>query len=333
MSIRFQSHRPTFAQHAYALAGTFTLLAFAALDARAETAPKREVRFTGPLVSSAPPLPKGVLNIEPYLIDTQVVGYYDNKRNRHDIDGMPDGWNLVVPMQYGVTDRMSLGATLSAGLASSVDSGRSFEVGDTGLSLSYLLAKSTAPHAAALTLAVRQNVTTGRHDRLDRHGLAEASGSGAPTTRVGLYGQAYFLPERTLRGRINVLWRVPGTRAPIEGTSAYGTPVGFHGHAELGSAIQVSFGMEYSLSPTWVLAADLLYERDRGAQVSGDVANGADTHRFERDITSWWRQSVAPAVEYHWSDRIGLIAGALVSFEGRNSAAIVSPQVALNMVF
>jgi hypothetical protein len=91
--------------------------------------------------------------------------------------------------------------------------------------------------------------------------------------------------------------------------------------------------MEYSLSPTWVLAADLLYERDRGAQVSGVVASGADTRRFERDITSWWRQSVAPAVEYHWSDRMGLIAGALVSFEGRNSAAIVSPQVALNMVF
>lgn len=314
---------------ACAFAGMFALLATASLDARAE----RDVNFTGPLVTSAPPLPEGLFVIEPYLVNTQVVGYYDDKRDRHDIDGMPDGWNIVVPMQYGVTGRLTLGATLSAGLATTVDGGRSFEIGDTGLSLSYLLAKSDGPHAAALAVAIRQNVATGAYDRLDREGLAEATGSGAPTTRLALYGQSYFLPDRNLRARVNLSWRVPGTRSSIDGVSAYGTPSGFSGHAELGSAFQAALGVEYSFNPNWVLAADFLYERDRGSSVRGTVAADGDTTRYQRDITAWWRQSVAPAVEYHWSDRVGLIAGALVSFNGRNSAAIVSPQIALNMAF
>ncbi|HEY0502152.1 MAG TPA: hypothetical protein VGD42_01550 [Lysobacter sp.] len=321
------------AHNTYAFAFALLYLAIADAHAEAGRAAPREVRFTGPLVSGAPPLPRGLFNIEPYLIDTQVVGYYDEKRNRHDIDRTPDGWNLVVPMQYGVTERLTLGATLSAGLASTTGSGRHLETGDTGLSLSWLLAKGDAAHAATLTFALRQNLATGTHDDLERHGLAEATGTGAPSTRVGLYGQAYFLPERTLRGRINLSWRVPGARAAIDGTSAYGTPAGFSGHAELASAMQASIGLEYSLSPTWVLATDLVYERDRGAHVAGVVANADGVRRLERDVTAWWRQSVAPAVEYHWSDRVGLIAGALVSVEGRNSAAIVSPQIALNMVF
>src|SRR5688572_21840544 len=60
------------------LAGLVACL-FAANGAHADSGHSRdrEVRFTGPLVSSSPPLPKGLLNVEPYLINTQVVGTYD----------------------------------------------------------------------------------------------------------------------------------------------------------------------------------------------------------------------------------------------------------------
>lgn len=322
-------YRTTPIPRACAVAGTFALLAIASLEASAG----REVRFTGPLVTSGPPLPQGMLAVEPYLVNTQVVGYYDDKRNRHDIDDMSQGWSVVVPMQYGVSERFTLGATPSAGLAYTVDGGRSFRIGDTGLSLSYLLAQSEGPSAAALAVAIRQNLTTGTYDHLDREGLADATGLGAPIIRLALYGQSYFLPDRNLRARVNLSWRLPGARASIDGASAYGTPAGFSGHAELGNAFEAALGMEYSLSTNWVLSADLLYERDRGANVRGVVASHGDALRFDRDITAWWRQSVAPAVEYHWSDRVGLIIGAVVSFDGRNSAAIVSPQIALNMVF
>lgn len=319
------------AHRAQAFACTFALLLLAIADASAQQLEaKQAARFTGPLVSAAPPLPQGVLTVEPYLVDTQVVGYYDHRNNRHDIDGKPDGWNLVVPMQYGVTGRLTLGVMPSAGFATTVAADRHLEIGDTDVSASYLLARSTAPHAASLAVALHQNLTTGTHDRLDRHGLAEATGSGAPSTRLALYGQAYFLPERTLRGRFNVSWRVPGSRAPIEGASAYGTAPGFSGHADLRSAMQVSLALEYSLGPNWTLAGELLHERDRGVVVRG---THGDRGRFTRDGTAWWRHSFAPAVEYHWTDNVGLIAGAVVSFDGRDCAAIFSPQVALNMVF
>lgn len=315
------------------LAG-FVACLFAANGARADSGHShdREVRFTGPLVSSSPPLPKGLLNVEPYLINTQVVGTYDANGNRHDVDGVPDSWTLAVPMAYGVTDRLNLGATFRAGLASTLSGSRSWQMGDTGVSMSYLLASRDA-HNAALTFALKQNLPTGRHDRLARHNLAEATGSGAATTRIALYGQAYFLPEQNLRGRINVSWRVPGSHAPLDSESAYGTPAGFDGRVELGAASEASLGLEYSLNPRWVLATDLVYEQDRGARLRGTIPSGSGAVAFDRALPSSWRASVAPAVEYHWNDRIGLIAGAFVSFDGRNSAAVFSPQIALNMVF
>jgi hypothetical protein len=43
--------------------------------------------------------------------------------------------------------------------------------------------------------------------------------------------------------------------------------------------------------------------------------------------------SVAPAVEYNFNDRFGIVAGVQFSVAGRNNDAFVAPQVAFNMVF
>ncbi len=326
--------RTTSARAAVPLLTVLALYLFAATCANADSGHSRdrEVRFTGPLVTGAPPLPKGLLNVEPYLINTRVVGVYDRDGRRHDVDGVPDSWTLAVPMAYGVADRLTLGATFSAGLASTLSGNRSWQMGDTGVSMSYLLAKRDA-HNATLTVALKQNLPTGRHDRLDRDNLAEATGSGAATTRVALLGQAYFLPRRNLRARINVSWRLPGSHASLDGESAYGTSAGFDGRVELQGASQASLGVEYGLNPRWVLATDLVYERDHGAHLHGTIRSDAGPLAYDRALPSSWRASLAPAVEYHWNERIGLIAGAFVSFDGRNSAAVFSPQVALNMVF
>jgi len=306
-----------------------------ALSAHADTGASAEpdIRFTGPLVTGAPPLPKGLVNVEPYLINTQVRGIYDDHGNRHHVDGVPDGWALLVPVGYGLTDRVGVGATFSAVDASTPTGGRKWELGDTSVSASYLLASSERNNAA-LTAAIGQNLPSGQADLLHRHGLAEATGSGAATTQLSLSGQAYFLADRNLRGRFSVGWRLPGAHASLDSDSAYGTPAGFHGRADLHAASQASISLEYSFNPEWVLATDFIYEQDRGTHVRGVVTSSDNTRSaYDRELPSSWRMSVAPAVEYNFTDSVGVIAGAQVSLDGRNSAAIFAPQVALNMVF
>ncbi|HEY5850513.1 MAG TPA: hypothetical protein VIT62_07080 [Lysobacter sp.] len=305
------------------------LAALAAGHAQAQAPGDDAIRFTGPLVSSSPPLPKGMLNVEPYLINTQTVGLYDNEGDRHDVDGVADDWQIAVPIQYGATDRLTLGVSLNASYAPDHGSQRHVVAGDTRLFASWRLAQGTGAHRPALTLSLRQNLTTGQHDRLETRRNPVATGSGANTTTLALDGQAFFLPRGRLRGRAGVAWRLPGSRAGLHGESAYRTQTGFEGNAELGHGVVANLGAEYSINPSWALATDLVYEYDDDVRVRGRTGQA----QVDLTLPSSWRVSIAPAAEYHWSDNTGMIFGALVSLDGRNSAAIVSPQVAINMVF
>ncbi len=294
---------------------------------------QQEARFTGPLVSPAPPLPKGLFNIEPYLIQTRVVGQYDAQGHRRDVDDVADDWRLTVPMTYGVTDRLTLGATVNAVFAPDDGAQRHLTAGDTTLTAYWLLAMGQGDHTPSLTLAAYHNLTSGQHDRLDQRRLASATGSGAASTTLSLIGQSYFLPGRNLRGRAGLSWRLPGAQAGIHGESGYGTTAGFEGHAELGSAAQANIGLEYSLNRTWVLASDIVYEQERSTRLRGHLETTDGTIAVASDSPASWRVSLAPAVEYHWTDNTGMILGAFVSVDGRNSAAVVSPQMAVNVAF
>lgn len=312
-----------------------SLLSTSALDARADDSGNNETRaarFTGPLVSSSPPLPKGLWNIEPYLIESVTTGYYDDNGGHHDT-GNQQAWRLAVPMMYGVTERLSLGATLNAVWGHEPGGRDGVALGDTTLSALYLLADPGGDHSPKLTAALRQNVDTGHHDKLDQRSTSLATGSGAATTTLALYGQAYYL-ERTLRARVNLSWRLPHSGVGVHGRSAYGTDAGFDGHADLGSAFEATVGLEYSLGPHWALAMDMVYETEQGATVTGQATDAfGNAVAVDRTGPSSRRLSLAPAVEYHWNDNVGLIFGAFKSVAGRNAGDVFAPQVAVNVAF
>ena len=62
------------------------------------------------------------------------------------------------------------------------------------------------------------------------------------------------------------------------------------------------------------------------------AADGSGRHINELRPASGWRP-LAPAVEYHFSPSLGLIAGVEFTVAGRNTGRIVSPQVALGVLF
>lgn len=291
--------------------------------------PHAGARFTGPLVSGPPTLPRGMLNVEPYLIYNQIRGRYDEDGDRVSRDPV-GGWQLALPVQYGLTHRVTLTAGLNAFHRDNAFGEGTTRTGDASVGTMFKVLQGSGHSQPSLTLSMRQNLPFGRHDRMELEPRELTSGSGAATTSIALHGQVYAtLGERTLRSRVNIKWLLPYDGAAVHGESVYGTPAGFEGRVDLRGGGEATLGFEYALSTRLVLATDVLYERDRGFDAIGMTANGvhASTHG------SSWRTSLAPAVEYHFNDHVGLIAGAVFSVYGRNSSAIFAPQVAMNVVF
>ncbi|MEJ1095067.1 MULTISPECIES: hypothetical protein [unclassified Pseudoxanthomonas] len=312
--------------------GIATLLAPAlpAVAAAEGAAPGDDVRFTGSLMAVSPSLPRGVLNIEPYFIYHRANGMFDGRGDRVDSAGR-DSWAIAVPVNYGLTEQLELNLGLNAS-----DGGRGWQVGDTVARIKYQIAGHDGGHSTpAITLAASHTFSTGRHDRLELAGndrLHDASGSGVSSNSLAVYTQKYsVLPNgRTLRTRVNVRYDLPSQGNDIDGVSIYGTEAGFRGRIDTRSGYAGLLALEYSISSRWAAALDLQYKHQRGYRLYGTAA---DLTQVDERNGSSWQFGVAPAVEYHFSDRVGMILGVYRPLSGRNSSATISPQLAINMVF
>jgi hypothetical protein len=319
---------------------TRTLLAvlLAAIGYCAQTgAAESDANFTGPLITPNPMnVARGMFVIEPYLMYyTSDSAYDDRGRERPDRPGLHQ-WQLSVPMFYGITDRFQLQATLGAIHATSGEfSSNGWKVGDTSVGAQYLLrAPGADGRGPAVSLFYSHRFPSGAYDQLDENPL-NANGNGANVDTLSLRAQQKFwLPNgRPLRVRATLSYSLPPSGVNINGHSSYGTPKDFHGIARLGQSLGAAIGAEYSIDSRWVLAMDLTYDRVGSSQLRGVTTAGDKLTVFERHNDSLDVYSLAPALEYNFNDRYGLIGGVQMSFAGRNNDAFLTPMVAFNMVY
>ncbi len=123
-------------------------------------------------------------------------------------------------------------------------------------------------------------------------------------------------------------------RVNIEDASVYGTTAGFHGHAAPGDTAVADLAFEYSATRHWVLALDLWYERDGATTVFGSgLPNGIELRPAPQSNSGVGRLLyVAPAVEYNWTSRVGVIFGFRLAAVGWNENATITPVMAINWV-
>jgi hypothetical protein len=173
------------------------------------------------LAPSAATLPRGHFLIEPYLYD--VIAAHSN------------GFGSLTYVNYGVTDRLTVGLVPTAGFnkLSTGPSSSGVGMGDLTLQTQYRLAKfDEGSWIPTISVAVQETLPTGKYDALgDRP--SDGLGSGADTTTLALYSQTYlWLPNRRiLRMRFNVTQSL-SNQVNVEGVSVYGTAAGFRGHAK-----------------------------------------------------------------------------------------------------
>jgi len=271
-----------------------------------------EARWTGPLLAStAETLPRGHFYTEPYFFDGISGGQHNPGSSGFYQYGLAGNWTV------GVQPFFSLGTRRD---------NRGAAIGDFKLLSQVRLSHFTAEHRVpSVALVTNLVVPTGKYDHLGALKSGHGSGSFAP--ELGVNVQHYFLLKngRLLRARINVLKDFP-LRTHVTGRSVYGTGPGFRGHARPGSKTSVILGAEYSVTKEWVVAFDVERDQWGRTKVSGRNADGSLVEQISRRS---WDVGFAPAVEYNWSERAGAIFGLWIVPKGHNTAASVTPAVAI----
>ena len=272
----------------------------------------KDARWTGPLLASnANTLPQGHVYTEPYFFDV--------------ISGGVDHPGSSGFYQYGLKDNWTVGVQPFFSWGTQPHN-RNIAIGDFKL-LSQVRVSNFTPDHRVPSVAIVTNlvIPTGKSDHLGA--LKQGHGSGSFAPEVGINVQQYFLlPNgRLLRGRINVLEQVP-LRHEVTGRSVFGTGPDFQGHAKLGAKTTLIVGTEYSLTKEWVLAFDVEADLWGKTKVVGRDGDGPLTRQTSPKS---WNVGFAPAVEYNWSDRAGLIAGVWIIPKGHNTPSTVIPAVAI----
>jgi hypothetical protein len=291
-----------------------------------------EAWWTGPLLApNAATLPQGHWLFEPYVYDLMTYGRFDENGTLRSAGAAHDIGSQSY-IEYGAVDGFTLGLIPRLGFheSSAGQDAAGFTVGDLTLQGAYRLTQfrqgSSIP---ATSFVIGETFPTGKYDRLGDQ-TDGALGSGAYSTTVSLYSQTYFwMPSgRILRTRLDLSYSL-SRWAAVRGVSVYGTFAGFSGRAHPGQSFVGDLAFEYSESENWVLATDIWWQHDGNTRVEGGYGpsylvqdSGADDLLY-----------LAPAIEYNWSSRMGVIAGARVAARGRNVTATVTPVAAINMVF
>jgi hypothetical protein len=297
-----------------------------------------EAWWTGPLLApNASTLPQGHWLFEPYFYDVMTYGRYDRNGSLRSTSAAHDLGSQSY-IEYGLLDRFTLGLIPRFGLheSSAAQDSSGAEIGDTTLQGAFGLTQfHPGSWLPSTSIVIGETFPTGKYDRLNGQ-TDGALGSGAYSTTVSLYSQTYFwMPNgRILRSRLDLSYQVYRW-AQVHGVSVYGTGDGFDGRARPGPSFVGTLSFEYSVTQKWVLANDFDWEHDANTRVAGaypPTTTGGLPYLVQ-DSGSDSIFYLAPALEYNWSARMGVIAGARVAVAGRNVGATVTPVFAINMVF
>jgi hypothetical protein len=319
-------------------AASLVFLAAAAAAFRGEAAPYvdeavQDQWFTGSLEAPSPALPKaGILAIEPYAFYTANTGAYDSSGNHYSVAHDLNQIQALSVIKYAITDRLSVQALPSLSYAwtdQATSSG--VGLGDLPVELEYRLNEMNRKTGVpSVTVELGMSFPTGAYNQLRRP--LDGFGSGAYIAKEGILFQSLFdtWASHPMRLRFFGAAYEPLGDVSLHNVSAYGTAQGFQGHAAPGFSTQVGVGGEYGLDQRWVLALDLVESYAGAFHLNGTNGAGASVQANGATSTSF---QVAPAVEFNWSDSMGVIAGVAFTTAGHNTPSSITPQIALSMAF
>lgn len=290
--------------------------------------------YTGSLVSpSGAEAHAGLIGIEPYYSYTQPIGRFASDGTSHPQHPRQQTFSNSTMWKYGITDHISIQAHTVVNYGWERGQGHSSgpKFGDFPVDMVWrFVDPNPKKYIPAFNLFAGVYFPTGDYNKLQHK--QDSSGTGAYVFRMAITEQSTYVINggHTLRLRTWGWFRHALASTHLEDVTSYGTGNGFHGRGRPGMSGQTGFSLEYGLNHSWVLAMDLARDWANGSRIWGTNATGKHVDRIASSSGDW---QIAPAVEYSWSPRFGVIVGSAIYYAGHNTGVKVSPQFAVNMIY
>lgn len=293
--------------------------------------PTLEPWFTGSLLAYSPNVvPGGDFNIEPYLFVTDAYGQYNNHWHAHSVPTILYV-NPLIFAQFGLTKWLDilivpqLFYTRNQGKAST-------QFGDLTAGFDIQLYQDPEERAPSVKLVLRASFPTGKFQHLNpKKNGTDSGGAGCytPTIALAVGHDTHLSGFHFFNWRLNLAYSF-STPLHVKGFNTYGGGFGTSGTVHPGATYYALTGFEYSLTRHWALALDITYTHGDKTRFSGNPGVDATGAPAMVGGPSFDQFTLAPAIEYNFSEFLGLIAGPWFTVAGRNTQQFVSGVIALN---
>jgi hypothetical protein len=296
--------------------------AVCASDSESRSSAPEGPLFTGTLLSTrARTVEPGHWVVQPYFYSTRFGSLYNNNWRLQSAAVTRTNIQQTYLM-YGLTSRIDIEVSPQwvgnhAGDESSVGFG-DFPL-QVGFQALRVRADSWLPD---VRIWVQETFPTGRYTQLGptKTGLAgTGGGSFATTLSIGAQKMIRFTDDHAFRYRVNASY---GFYSPVtvQGFNSYGGGFGTDGTVHPGSVTTLIIAAEYTLTRHVALALDISVQIANATRFSGTTGVGVNGE--PATVGKGYQEvlTVAPAIEYNWNERIGVIAGPWFSLRGRNTS-------------
>lgn len=298
----------------------FSSYAFGKYDGVKE---KPEFWTTGPLI--APPgdiIELGHQNYEPYLYWFGFHGKYDSSWKFHSAPHFTTVSSQTL-LRFGIFPRGELDLTPTFSY-SHTEGAAKWHFGDTPIRLNILLLEDRSWVHPNLVLELMATMPTGKYQNLKKSKRGtDIAGTGSWFPGIGLiYYHEEVLPHCHFMTATGFISYVVGTPVHEKGFNFYGGDHDTRGTERPGNQLNAILSFEFSFTQNFAFAIDFDYVHSDKSHFSGKTDDPMSNPSFEQF-------TLAPALEYSWSNNLGIIGGCWFTAAGRNTVQFVSGVIAI----
>ena len=279
--------------------------------------------MTGPLLApSGKTIPAGHANFEPYGFYTVYPGQFRNVE-------------LLPILTVGLTSFLDVQTSLP--IDHSWKNGQQGgNIADYSLGVGLqVLKEQESSWLPNLRITLQEVFPTGKYDNLNPNKLGtDQTGVGAYQTSIGFHFQKLYelKDEHFLRSRLSLVGSV-ASDVHVSGVNVYGGNPSTDGDVSPGNGYSADLAFEYSLTQHWVPVFELLFVNSDSSDFNGNPGLTPGGVIDSLGGAGGSQLSLAPALEYNFTPKFGIIGGVWFSVAGPSGARFTSGAVAVNYYF
>ncbi len=272
-----------------------------------------EPLYAGSLLAFFPNnIPPGHLSIQPYIYYTRTNAIYNHHWSPQTIKNV-DLATLSVSLETGITPYLDFTLILNDTYNRS-GSRHTLLCADTEAYLGFqVTTNKKGTLVPDFRVLLGESFPTGKYKNLNPKKLgSDISGTGSyETILLVVVRKIFYVPKHPFDINLNLFYVLPA-KTHVDNLSVYLGGPGTHGTVRPGNEFIVNLAIDYSLTRYWALGLDAHYVHQNRSRFSGKTLLPAGLPSSEIF-------SLAPCLEYSYSDDFSLAGGFWFSVAGRNA--------------